>query len=372
MTVTPKDLLAAATARHKEMLQQLKTLVEIESPSEEKAAVNRASGQVADWAKAMGGRVHWHKQRDFGDLLEVRFSPPRKQKGVRPVMLLGHLDTVWPMGTLTKMPFRVRAGKAFGPGVYDMKAGVVMAFMSLRLLLERGELARPVILLLNSDEEVGSPCSRAVTEKIAKECAAVYVLEPAQGLQGAYKTSRKGVGQYRLHVRGVAAHSGVDFEAGHSAIVEMAGLIEKVAAFTDLKTGLTVNPGVIAGGTRSNVVAAQAEMEVDVRIARAQDAARVERMFRGLRVRDPRCTLQVTGGMNRPPMERTKGTVALFQRARSLAAEMGFSLEEASTGGGSDGNFTSALGIPTLDGMGAVGEGATERQGPPKLTTPPF
>lgn len=369
MLKNPKEFLAAAQAQQREMLQWLKTLVEIESPSENKAAVDQASQQVAAWMRALGGQIRWHRQKNFGDLLEARFAAQpmpkstqaqagRRQNRVRPILLLGHLDTVWPMGTLARMPFRKAKGKAFGPGIYDMKAGVAMATMALRLLLEAGELTTPVVLLLNSDEEVGSPCSRAVTEKLARESSAVFVMEPAQGPQGAYKTARKGVGQYQLHVEGVAAHSGVDFEKGHSAIVELAGLIERVAGFTNLKTGLTMNPGVIAGGTRSNVVAAEATVEVDVRIARRQDAARVERMFRGLHTRDNACRLQVSGGINRPPMERTKSTVKLFEQAQALAAKMGFSLTEASTGGGSDGNFTSALGIPTLDGMGAVGEGA--------------
>jgi glutamate carboxypeptidase len=213
-------------------------------------------------------------------------------------------------------------------------------------------------VLLHSDEEIGSPVSRAVTEKVARECSAVFVLEPAQGPKGAYKTARKGVGIFSIHVRGVAAHSGVDFEAGHSAVLELARLIEKISRFTDLKTGLTVNPGTICGGTRSNVIAAEAQAEVDVRIARIRHAARVERLFRGLRVTDRGCKLTITGGMNRPPMERSRGTIALFRRAQELARAIGFALEEASTGGGSDGNFTAALGIPTLDGMGAVGEGA--------------
>jgi glutamate carboxypeptidase len=262
------------------------------------------------------------------------------------------------MGTLEKMPFRVAKGRAFGPGVYDMKAGVVMALHAVAMLREKQVQTAPVVVLLNSDEEVGSPVSRAVTEKIAQECSAVFVLEPAQGPQGAYKTARKGVGDYSVHVRGVAAHSGVDFEKGHSAVLELVRLIEKISRFTDLKTGLTVNPGTICGGTRTNVIAAEAQAEVDVRIARMRDAARVERLFRGLRVTDRACTLTIAGGMNRPPMERGRGTVALFQQAKKLASIMGFALEEASTGGGSDGNFTAALGIPTLDGMGAVGEGA--------------
>ena len=205
---------------------------------------------------------------------------------------------------------------------------------------------------------MGSPFSRPITEKVALGSSAVYVLEPAQGSQGAYKTARKGVGEYRLTVRGVGAHSGVDFSAGHSAVLELARQVEKIAGFTDLNRGLTLNPGVIGGGTRSNVVAAEAWIDVDVRIARSADGGRIEKKLRALKPFDKACSLHWTGGINRPPMERTPGTVALFKRAATLARGLGFDLEEASTGGGSDGNFTSALGLPTLDGMGAVGHGA--------------
>jgi glutamate carboxypeptidase len=236
-----------------------------------------------------------------------------------------------------------------------MKAGVVMALAALRVLRDL-KLARPVTLLLNSDEEVGSPVSREITERLALESSAVLVLEPAQGL--AYKTARKGVGNYLVKVSGVAAHSGVDFDRGHSAVLEVAKQIQTISSFTNLARKLTVNCGVVAGGTRSNVVAAEAYTEVDVRIAKATDAAQVEKLFRSLEVSDPKCKLTITGGINRPPMERKAGTISLFKKARSLAAELGFALEEASTGGGSDGNFTAALGVPTLDGMGAVGEGA--------------
>jgi glutamate carboxypeptidase len=302
----------------------------------------------------MGGEILRHPQKEFGDVLELRFESASKSQRGR-LLLLGHLDTVWPLGTLARMPWKEDADKIFGPGVVDMKAGVVMALEALIAVKALGA-ERPVTLLLNSDEEVGSPISRAITEKMAQECSAVFVLEPAQGL--AYKTARKGVGNYELKVEGVASHSGVDFERGHSAVLEMARLVQTVAGFTDLSQGLTVNPGVIAGGTRSNVIAAECTAEVDVRIAKADDAARVERLFRSLEVTDKACRLTVTGGINRPPMERKAGTESLFHLARKLAEEMGFVLDEASTGGGSDGNFTAALGVPTLDGMGAVGAGA--------------
>jgi glutamate carboxypeptidase len=331
----------------------LRELVKQESPSEDRQAVNAAVSLVELWSRNMGGRARRHKQRQFGDVLELRFGPARSRH--KPVLLLGHLDTVWPLGTLKTIPWRQAEGRLWGPGVLDMKAGVIMALTAIQTL-QQLELTRPVIFLLNSDEEVGSTISRPITEKLAQESSAVLVLEPAQGL--AYKTARKGVGQYNVQVTGVGAHSGVDFERGHSAVLELAKLIQTISGFTNLDRKLTVNCGVIAGGTRSNVVPSQASTEVDVRIAKASDAAYVDKLFRSLRVSDPHCKLTITGGINRPPMERKPGTIALFKKARSLAAELGFALEEASTGGGSDGNFTAALGVPTLDGMGAVGDGA--------------
>jgi len=332
---------------------RLRKLVEIESPSDNKAAVDSAVALVAGWAQQLGGRAKLHRQREFGDILELRFGPTRSSR--KPILLLGHLDTVWPLGTLKSMPWREDATRIYGPGVLDMKAGVVMALTAIRALKETG-IKRPITLLLNSDEEFGSPVSRPITERLARISEAVLVLEPAQGL--ACKTARKGVGDYRLEVTGVASHSGVDFERGHSAVLELARLLEKVATFTDLRIGRTVNPGVIGGGTRSNVIAASAWAEVDVRIARASDAPKLDRLFRSLKCQDRACEITITGGLNRPPMERKPGTVALYKRARKLAAELGFTLDEAATGGGSDGNFTAALGIPTLDGLGAVGEGA--------------
>lgn len=347
------DLAKSIAAKQPWLIEQLRALVEVESPSDEPAAVNRVNDLVAELAIQIGGRVKRHGQTKFGDVMELRFGPKRSKQ--KPILLLGHLDTVWPIGTLSSMPWQEKAGRLWGPGVLDMKAGVMMALTALGSLRELGN-NRPVTLLLNSDEEVGSTVSRPVTERLALQSAAVFVLEPAQGL--AYKTARKGVGQYDLHVTGVAAHSGVDFARGRSAILEMARLIETLSGFTDLSRGRTVNCGVVRGGTRSNVIAAEAWAEVDVRIARSSDAARVEKLFRTLKVTDPDCSLTITGGLNRPPMERTPSTITLFKQARALAVRLGFTLDEATTGGGSDGNFTSALGVPTLDGMGAVGDGA--------------
>jgi glutamate carboxypeptidase len=349
----PQALYHSVEKKEAWIRSHLHELVAQESPSDNRSAVNAASDLLERWAPELDGAIKRHKQKDFGDVLELRFGRSRQRK--KPVLLLGHLDTVWPVGTLQTMAWREAKGRYWGPGVLDMKAGVVMALAAIKSLQEFG-LSQPVTLLLNSEEEVGSPVSRAITEKIALESAAVFVLEPAQEL--AYKTARKGVGQYNVKVTGVQAHSGVDFERGHSAVLELAKQVQTISNFTNLDRKLTVNCGVFAGGTRSNVVPSLAHAEIDVRIAKASDAAYVEKLFRRLKVSDPQCELTITGGINRPPMERKPGTVALFKKARALAAELGFVLEEAATGGGSDGNFTAALGVPTLDGMGAVGEGA--------------
>src|ERR1700677_228475 len=349
----PRAILRSVETKSEWIRNNLRDLVRQESPSEDRVAVNAANAMVELAARNLGARIKRNKQKDFGDVIELRFGPSRSSR--KPVLLLGHLDTVWPLGTLKTMPWREADGRYWGPGVLDMKAGVVMALAAISTLREL-KLARPVVLLLNSEEEVGSPVSRAITESLALKSEVVFVLEPAQGL--AYKTARKGVGQYNVQVTGVGAHSGVDFVNGHSAVLELAKLVQTISNFTNLERNLTVNCGVIAGGTRSNVVASQAYAEVDVRIAKASDAAYVEKLFRSLKVSDPHCKLTITGGINRPPMERKAGTIALFKRARGLAAELGFQLEEAATGGGSDGNFTAALGVPTLDGMGAVGDGA--------------
>jgi glutamate carboxypeptidase len=354
--VPMRALLAGARRKEQALLALTRRLVAAESPSDVKAAVDRCVGLVAAHAKALGGRVKLHRQRGFGDLLEARFGPGARAGSTDRVLLLGHLDTVWPMGTLKTMPCRLSDGRLWGPGTLDMKAGVAMALTALEMLTEANLLGKEIVLLLNSDEEVGSPVSRPITERLARECGAVYVMEPAQGL--ACKTARKGTGNWRIDVQGRAAHAGVDFAKGANAILELARAIDTVSGWTDLKRGLTVNVGVAGGGTKNNVVPAAAWAEVDVRIARKADGPRIERKFAGLKAVDKGCLVTATGGINRPPMERGRGTVRLYQRARALAAELGFTLDEASTGGASDGNFTAALGVPTLDGLGAVGEGA--------------
>ena len=338
-----------------EMLQLLQQIVEIESPSDNKAAVDKLGEFLAQQFSNIGGKVRIHRASDYGNHLQIDLAGGA---GHKPVMLLGHFDTVWPLGTLERMPFRIEEGRVYGPGVLDMKAAIVMMIYALLALREAGVTHRPVTIFLDTDEEVGSASSRPITESIARECEAVLVLEPGQGPQGHLKTARKGVGDFIIRVKGLASHAGVDFDKGQSAIVELARQILEVTKFVDPARGITVNPGVVHGGTRSNVVAAEAWMHVDIRLARMADKAELEQKFANLRPFNPQCSIEVTGGLNRPPMERTAGTVRLFELARSLAKQLGIELGESATGGGSDGNFTSALGIPTLDGLGAAGEGA--------------
>jgi glutamate carboxypeptidase len=356
----PMDpLLDWCRREQRDLIALLKELVECESPSDSAPAVNRFVDLVASKLSGEasirtfpGGRYGRNLRCDF------RLPGPKRKAGGR-VLAVGHSDTVWPVGTLAAMPWREKDGRLWGPGVFDMKAGIAFFVFAMRGLRELDRPAgAPVSLWLVSDEEVGSEVSRPLTEKEAKASAAVLVLEPSTGLEGKLKTARKGVGDYTVTIRGRAAHAGVDFSAGASAIVELARQIGKIAGFTELKKGLTVNPGVIRGGTRTNVVASEAAVEVDIRIARMRDYAGLERKFRSLKAFDKRCSVEVSGGLNRPPMERTTGVVELFRLAECLSKDLGVKLEESSTGGGSDGNFTAGLGIPTLDGLGGVGEGA--------------
>jgi glutamate carboxypeptidase len=351
------SILSEARARQHQIVALIREMVECESPSDDPAAVNRFVDLLGDVSPSCarlktvpGGRFGRHVVCEF-DLFG------KKKQGQ--ILALGHSDTVWPLGTLACMPFRQKDGRLWGPGVLDMKAGIAFFIYAMRILRDL-EIPVPhkVVMQINSDEEVGSQSSRALTEKNAKRSQAVLVLEPASGLDGKLKTARKGIGDYTVTVRGKATHSGLDFSGGASAILELARQIERIAAFTDLRRGITVNPGLISGGTRVNVVAAEARAAVDMRIPRLRDAAALDRKFHALRPVDKRCTVEVSGGLNRPPLERSAGVVRLFRQAQALAREMGVELGESMVGGGSDGNFTAALGVPTLDGVGAVGEGA--------------
>ncbi len=353
------------------MLETLRRMVELESPSSDKAAVNRCLDFVAGEAERLGGRLTRHRNAEFGDHLQADFDFPAA--GRRPaaagafappaaagrLLVLGHADTVWDVGMLARMPFRVENGRAFGPGILDMKGGVTGALYAIAALRALDVPVRKrVTMLLTADEEVGSHSSRTTVERLARSSDAVLVVEPGTGLRGALKTARKGVGEYRLVVEGRSAHAGVDFGHGVSATNELARQVLKIAGFTRLRRGITVNVGVIGGGTRSNVVAERAWAHIDVRVVRLADEKYLKKQFGSLRSFDKNTKLEIIGGLNRPPMERTAEIAALFRRARELGRVLGLELEESSTGGGSDGNFTAALGVPTLDGLGAVGQGA--------------
>jgi glutamate carboxypeptidase len=354
--------IAYFSERRDAIVATIRDLVEIESPSDNKAAVDRVAEVVAEKFSRLGGEIRFHRAKNFGAHLQVNFGG----SSAKPVLLLGHYDTVYPMGTLATMPCGIAGNKLTGPGVLDMKSGIALMLHAIAALqdwhgraeTQPGELLRPVNVLLVSDEEIGSSSSRTITEALAKRAAAVLVLEPSFGRQGAVKTARKGVGDYRVRVSGKASHAGLDFQKGVNAILELARQIEKISAFTDLKKGLTVNVGIVAGGSRTNVVPAEASAEVDIRIARLKDAAGIDKRMRSLRPFNRKCKIDITGGINRPPMERTAGVAALYAQAKSIARELGWKLGEAAVGGGSDGNFTAGLGIPTLDGLGGVGDGA--------------
>jgi glutamate carboxypeptidase len=342
--------------RKDQIVQTIRQLVETESPSDNKEAVDRLGTLLAGRFEGIGGHAKFHRTQNFGDHLQVDFTG----RSGKPVLLLGHLDTVYPMGTLATMPCRAANGRLWGPGSFDMKSGIAFMLHAIEALRawHQDNLPRPVTILLVSDEEVGSDTSRRITENLAKKCAAVLVLEPSHGSKGAVKTARKGIGEYVLKVTGKAAHSGLDFEKGQSAILELARQIITISKLVDLKRGLTLNVGTVQGGTRVNVIPAEASAVLDVRVARRQDVAAIDRRLRSLRPFNRKCRIEITGGMNRPPMERTTTVAALYKKAVEIAKQLGWRLEEAAVGGGSDGNFTADLGIPTLDGLGGVGEGA--------------
>ena len=359
-------LLTALRDRQGEMVRLLGRFVRSESPSDAKAAVDRFGRIVAGQWKLHGARVNCLRQRECGDHLRITWPGrgwpgrgwPSRGKHRRPILVLGHLDTVYALGTLEKMPFRLSRGRAFGPGVLDMKGGLVIALFAADALVRAGAPPRrPIVFLWTSDEEIGSGTSRAVIEREASRSAAVLVLEPASGLDGRLKTRRKGVGCAELIITGRAAHAGMNPEDGVNAVHEMALQIARIARIHELGRGVTVSPTVAAGGTRSNVIPAEARLVLDLRASRAADMRAVECKLRALRPILPGAGLQLRGGFSRPPLER-RASAALFAHAGQIAKAMGFSLGETASGGGSDGNFSAALGVPTLDGLGAVGEGA--------------
>jgi len=339
------------------MLATLEELVKRESPSTEKAAADAYAEALAARFDDLGAETSLFFNETNGAQLKVMIGAPEGE-GKKPGLLLCHYDTVWPLGTISQMPFRIEGDMAYGPGVYDMKASHVMVEYALRAIAELDLLLpRPIEILFTSDEEVGSLTSRELIEERALQAEYVLVLEPPTA-EGALKTARKGVGGFRLQVKGRASHAGSQPELGISAINELAHQILAIQGLADLEKGTTVNTGVVKGGTRSNVIAARAEAQIDVRAWTPQEAERIEEAMKMLQPKTPGAELLVEGGFKRPPLVRTEAVAGLFQRVKQVGVQLGLDLEEGSTGGGSDGNFTAALGVATLDGMGAMGDGA--------------
>ena len=335
------------------LLDTIQSLVRLESPTDDKPAVDRCGAEIAARLTAIGGRLSKLPRTDRGDHLLAEFGC-----GTSQILLLGHFDTVWPVGQIERMPVEIRAGRLHGPGVFDMKTGIALGMLATRALLETGAaLSKRIVMLWTTDEEVGSQTSRAAIEDEARRSDAVLVLEPSLP-GGMLKTSRKGVGSYELVVRGVAAHAGVDPEKGASAVQELAHQILRINALQDLDRGTSVNVTQIRGGARTNVIPDEARAIVDVRAATSAGMDEVSSRLASLQPLDPRTSLDVRGGFDRPPLERTAAVERLYIKARAIAREIGHELTEGSTGGGSDGNFTGALGVPTLDGFGAIGDGA--------------
>jgi glutamate carboxypeptidase len=340
-------------ARLPEMLALLKRLVETESPSSNKAAVDRIGAFVADECRRLGTRVTVHPQAAAGDHVEARWG-----EGPAGILLLFHLDTVFPLGTLAKIPFYAKDDKFYGPGVLDMKGGIVVGLTAIAGLIEAGQMPdRPITALFTSDEEIGSQTSRTLIEKLAGESALVLVLEPAMP-DGALKTWRKGVGDFTVRVHGRAAHAGGDHEKGRNAIEEMAHQVLAIQKLTDYAKGTTLNVGVIRGGVATNVVPDEAAAEVDLRVIQPGEAERITATLHALKTVLDGTSIEVTGELNRPPMLFDGRMKATFKKAKTVAARVGIELKASGTGGASDANLVAPLGIPVLDGLGPAGEGA--------------
>ncbi len=352
-----RDILNSLRARESEMARLLSRFVRAESPSDDKTALDRFSRMLAGEWRSRGARVQLVRQSHAANLVRVDWSPSHKSPNA-PILLLGHFDTVYDLGTLARMPFRISGGRAYGPGTFDMKSGLVIALFAVDALRRLGlKPRRPIVGLWTSDEEIGSHASRKLIEQEARRSAAVLVLEPAARKEGKLKTARKGVGEVTLEVTGRAAHAGLDPQSGINAIEELALQIARIRSFNQPERGITVNADVIAGGTRANVIAEKVRAIVDVRASNARDIRALEAKFRALRPILPGAKLIVRGGFNRPPLER-KMSAALFSKAKRIGEILGLRIDECAVGGGSDGCFTAALGVPTLDGLGGVGDGA--------------
>ena len=346
-------ILAFCNARRDWLVDTTTALAILESPTPDKSAVDRCGAELAARLEVLGARVETLHSRTTGDHVRATFGEGQAQ-----LLLLGHVDTVWPCGQIERMPIRQEAGRLYGPGVFDMKAGIAIGMLAVSALSELGLLhSRRVVMLLTADEERGSGSSRALVEDEARRSDAVCVLEPALP-GGAVKTRRKGVGEFELSIRGVSAHAGLDPEKGASAISELAVQIAALEALGESNRGISVNVGVVDGGSRPNVVAERARAVVDVRVETVADADRIREAIYALRPVRSRTAVTVSGDFSRPPLERNEAVIRLYHLARGVAARLGHNLQEGLAGGGSDGNLTAALGVPTLDGLGAIGDGA--------------
>ena len=343
--------------RSDQLLRELSAWVRIETPTTDAGAVNRLMDLAEAELTQVGAAITRIPGRDgFGDNLIARTAGDGA-----PIVVAGHLDTVWSHGTLDDMPYAVNGEKAHGPGIYDMKAGSFLAFHAVcAILRQRIPTRRPIVLLLTPDEEVGSPTSRALIEREAAQAAYVLIPEPA-GRTGACVTSRKGVGRFVLRVEGKGAHAGGAFEDGASAVVELSHQILALHAMVDVDAGITLNAAPIWGGSRPNVISPEAGCEIDLRVNSARDGMLMEDRILSLTAKTAGCRLTVEGGMNRPPYTETPDILALYEKARAIAHNVGVRLPRQHRGGGSDGNFTAALGVPTLDGLGCPGSGAHAR-----------
>jgi glutamate carboxypeptidase len=346
-----KQLLDYCEAHLADMIETIEALVALESPSTDKAAVDRCGAELSRRLRALGAAVEVVPRRERGDHLRARIGSGRG------VLLLGHFDTVWPVGTLERMPVKRDGDRLQGPGTFDMKAGIALGMTAVAALAATGMPHPPIAMLWTTDEEIGSGTSRELIEAEARDALAVLVLEPALP-GGALKTARKGCGEFALTVHGIAAHAGLDPGKGASAIHELAAQIAIIERLQDLPRGISVNVGIVSGGSRANVVAEQARAVIDARSPTRDGAEAVEAALRGLQPTRPGTRLTLEGGFDRPPMERSQPVAGLFTRASAVAGKLGIELREGSAGGGSDGNFTAALGVPTLDGLGAIGDGA--------------
>lgn len=345
-------------ARQEAILSAIRALVEHESKSRAEGPLNELADFVAAQLRDLGGGVELIAEPGYGTHLRARFDFGHDTREPH-LLVIGHLDTVWPLGTLARLPFRITPeGRAHGPGIFDMKSGIAILLEAIRTIRQQ-ELAtkRPLTALLTCDEEIGSKTSRPLVEEEAQNAAAALVLEPPV-TGGIVKTGRKGIGTFTIRALGRAAHAGLDPAKGVNAIVELAHQTVRLAALNNYEQGVTVSVGIVNGGTGINVVPAEAEAKVDVRFWTPEDGEQVVNAIRGLTPALAEAQLEITGGVNRPPMPRSERNIALFEHARELAAEIGFALEDTVVGGGSDGNFTAALGVPTLDGLGVDGAGA--------------